>query len=607
MNKNFNHSKLLILTIFISIGIVLLGITYFLAYKGNFQNFLFWMSILLISIPVFIIVLDEDFTCNNKIIILFIFGSILYVIRILPSTINFHFGDEVYTFATTKLIYEAGSIDVTPYPEITKYYPGLEILTIYLKYFTNLDLFTVAKILIGIIHSFVLVFVFLFLREIGVSERLAAIGTFIYSTNPIYIFFHSLYSYESLGIFFVTLLLYIISRLSIKGKSMNLVLLALIAIFALVISHHLSSLMFLLFLILMVFIQVYKKHYYYASKWHYTLVFLTITLIFGWMVYLATITITYLTDNFISRFMKIFELSFLGGEKTAIASIPLSTSLLPYYEYVIDFLYVPLILLLSLIGIYLIKKERNNANIFISTMIIYGPFLYILTLAIIPTSGSELSTRIWGFVYIGVSFFVAVAVNKLLTKNKKYCHLELNLLIKMFSFLAVITLLIGGISIGDKPIHRWPDLLTPKLVSGPGSLTTDVFYASEWFESKFGYNNKMVGERTTSIIFSSLGKQDVQRWHAWKLFLPSEIDSNVKNFIRGFDLEYVIVDNRLTKSLAEYGYYFDKKENYMNLYPIYGSIELLPNESLSKFAKSDLFERFYDNGNIYLYKIRKWW
>lgn len=597
-------SKPLALSVLTTFGVIILAITYYLAYKGRFYNSLFWISVLLFSIPVFLTILNEKVSPNYKIILLFLFGLMLYVMRTLSSTIHFHFLDEVFIFGTTKLIYENGNLDVTTLFEIIRYYPGLELLGIFLRCFTNLDFFTTAKILIGLLHSFVLVFLYLFLQEISTSGRIAAIGTFIYATNPLYIFFHALFSYESLGIFFVILLLYLISKIS-KENSILLSILPIIILTALVITHHLSSYMFLVFIIFLVIIQHYKnipKNHQYPKKSYLNFALLTATLIFSWMVYVAIITFDYLIGNFTDRLFRIFELSLFGGSKTNLFSTSLSTSFLPSYEFIIDtFLYAPLILLFSLVGVYLIKKS-GKANIFIYVMIIYGPVLYFASLFLIPTSGQELAVRLWGFVFIGISLVVAIALDRLLNSDSEN-NLRATLL-NTFTFFAVVLILIGGISIGDKPIHRVPDLLSPKLAAGTGCITTDVFNAAEWFERNFGRYNKMVGDRATATVFTGYGIQDVDRWNAWHIFFPETMNKEVLIYLRDLRVSYIIVDERITKSLAELGTYFSEKEKSPEYEAYgYGRIQPLPKICIKKFGDSNILYKTYDNGNINLYNV----
>ena len=128
--NGLKFSKPLALSVLATLGVLLLAIIYYLSYEGKFYNNLFWISVLLFSIPIFLIILDENIPQNHKILLLFLFGLLLYVMRTLPSTIHFHFGDELAHFETVRLIYETGTLDVATHFEISKYYPGLELLTV---------------------------------------------------------------------------------------------------------------------------------------------------------------------------------------------------------------------------------------------------------------------------------------------------------------------------------------------------------------------------------------------------------------------------------------------------------------------------------------------
>lgn len=585
-----DFSTATILLLVSTLGVMLLTVVYLWAYDGTFYNILFWIGVLLFGIPIFFVISDKKVSQNQKIFVLFLFGLVLYIMRILPSTTNFRFSDELFHYETTNLIYEIGNLNISPDFDISKYYPGLELLNLPFKYVINLDIFPSSKILIGIIHSLILVFIYLFLKEICFSDSIAAIGTFIYATNPLYVFFHALYSYESLGVFFLVILLYVISKMLLKRISISFSVLAIVVLLSLTVTHHLSSIMFILFMVILSVVQILGKTNgkIYEKKWLPRFTILSTTVIFGWMIYIATITITYLGQTFSTRFSKIFELSLFGGSQKDVFSSSLSYSILPNYEYVIDtFMYAPLLLLLAMIGVYYVKKERLN-NIFIYTMIIYGPLLYMISLALIPTSGSELAQRTWGFSYIGLSFIVAIAISKMLNNEKSST--------RILSYTAVIIsiaiILIGGISIGDKPIHREPSLLYPKLSAGFGSMTTDVYSSASLFEEKFGRDNRMAGGMMASIIFNSYGNQNSEMWNSGQVFLPESIDDNASSYIKSFNIRYLIIDNRMLKYPPEGGSYFSNSK-----------VGMLHDESFEKFNSNNEFEKFYDNGNINLYKI----
>ena len=71
------------------------------------------------------------------------------------------------------------------------------------------------------IHLFILIYLYLLFRQVVKDDNIAVIGTFIYATNPLYVFFYNLFVYETLGIFFGIFFLYIFSILENKNQKNN--------------------------------------------------------------------------------------------------------------------------------------------------------------------------------------------------------------------------------------------------------------------------------------------------------------------------------------------------------------------------------------------------
>jgi hypothetical protein len=225
--------------------------------------------------------------------------------------------------------------------------------------------------------------------------------------------------------------------------------------------------------------------------------------------------------------------------------------------------------------------------------VIFGPVLYIFTLVFVLTSSQELAVRTWGFTYIGISLMVAICVNRLYNNENSHKFK------KLFIYLAIILILIGGISIGNKPIHRIPSLLSPKLAAGTGSMTTDVYISASWFENHFGKHNNMTGDIITSMIFSMYTDQYVSS--EWQVFFPIIMDVYTLNFLYYNKIDYIIVDKRITTSFPEIGMYFGRNE--LNAPYNNSRIRPLPKENIEKFDNTTLTYKLYDNGNIYIYYI----
>jgi len=311
--------KLLAVVMLWAIGLVLLVLDYSWPFRGDFSYAQFWLGILFCMIPALFLILDNDFSRRSKVFVLFTWGITLYLLKVLRSPNFLNFQDEILHFQTLKLIYESGTLAINPTIfKVSMYYPGLELLAVSLKSITNLSLFHTAILSIGLIHSLLPIFIFFFFERIT-SIRVAALGAFIYSGSASYATFLSYFSYGTLGMFLVAFLAFLILKKSYKANSTLFVsCLVLLTLPTLVITHHFSSYMFLLFLIVLVFVQFYKNAIQKESidrKSYLNLALVTATFIFGWLIYVATISINYLGGILTDRIMKILKFSIFEGQR----------------------------------------------------------------------------------------------------------------------------------------------------------------------------------------------------------------------------------------------------------------------------------------------------
>ena len=587
-------SRLLALGILWAIGAVLLVLDYHWVFREGLSYAQFWLGILFCMIPAFFLILDNNFSREGKVFVLFMWGITLYFPKVLRSPDFLNFQDEILHFQTSKLIYESGTLNINPtiFP-VSMYYPGLELLAVSMKSITNLSLFSTAILLVGLIHSLLLVFIFLLFEKITSSTQIAALGALIYTSNLNYFTFSSFFSYESLGIFLAALLALLLSEKSYKANdTLFFSFLSLLTLSALVITHHFSSYMVLLFLIILVLVRfcknlVSKRSIDKKSYLNFTL--LTATLIFGWVMYVASISVEYLGGILTDRIKRIVEFSIFTGNRELFWQSPL-----PNYEVFINkYLYIPLILLFSWIGIYFIHREKKLPNTFVYALITYGPVLFFFSLPLILTGSADVAYRSWTFFFVGVSFVVAYATNRMIRQRK--------FLIKTFAFIAVILILVSGISLGDNPSGRF--LGSVNLVSGPTAMTSDVIYASNWFEEEIGRYNNILGDLTIQWVFGGYGVQNITTSEAWSIFFPKTINNTVINILKIHNIEYIIVDKRITEFLGRSGHYFSWMEPYVEGHPGYGSIQPLPKECIDKFDDGIFLSRMYSNGNITIYKI----
>ncbi|MGD0644633.1 MAG: hypothetical protein ABSA75_06985 [Candidatus Bathyarchaeia archaeon] len=590
-------SKLVVYGTLWAIGTTLLVLDYLSPFQASISNAQFWVGILFCMIPALFLLLDNTFSWRVKAFVLFIWGSTLYLPNVLRSPYFFNFQDAIYHFQTLQLIYQTHTLAInSTVPQISISYPGLELLGVALKSVTGLPLFSTAILLIGLVHSLEPVLIFLIIKRITSSDRVAAIGGFIFTCNLSYIFFDSLFSYESLGILFVIILVFLVSEIFKAEKrwrapSRTFLLLSLVVLSGLVITHHFSAYMFLIFLAVLVIVQfsenfISKKRV--AEKSFIYFLLLAATIVFAWQIYGAPITFEYLHGilaNYINSFLKFFAPGGSGQRALFVHSS------LPNYEIFIDYLYFPLILLLSGIGVYFVHKSKIR-NTMIYILILYGS-LIILVLPFILIGNPEIAYRSMPFLFIGLSLVIAYAVNGMIRQR--------NLLVKVIALTLVILIAIGGISIYSDSSGRFAG--SSNLASGPAAVTSDVISASNWFAQEFGRYNNIVGDITVYIVFGGYGVQNVATYDAWNVFYPTTMNATVTQTLATLNTKYIIVDIRITEYLAKYGYYFDSSELNVKNLPNYGVTEPLPVESIDKFDNTTLLNKIYSNGNINIYRI----
>lgn len=567
-----------------TIGAFLVSLAYLLLHIDLvFYDLIFWTGILLSGMTTYIIMSGEN-KIYIKLCFLFLFGFVLYIPHALSSPNYFHTYDELNHYQSSSLVYESGNLD-TKSLFISKYYPTLEILITFFKNITGGSIFSSGLIIVGIAHSFTAIFLYLFFRNIS-SEKIASIGTFAYFFNSGYTNTDTYVSYESIGFPILVICLFAISYNidRINKVDLNIIGMAFIQfilILGLVITHHFSSYMLLLFIVVILFM---KKMYY--DNIYKTRIFalLTATLISAWITYIAPQTLNYYYRIIDTSVEGVIDLLLFKDRVSEI----LSSSFLdvPYYElFIRRFIYIPLMFIYMLIGIYYLKN-RKKFDAYVLTLIVFSA-IFFLSLIGTLTSSFEVS-RFSTFGFIGVAFFVGVTLEEI--NKRKY--------LKFLAIFSVVLLLIGGISLGISSPFRGS--YSDNIRVGQQTITIDTISSADWTEKYIGRYNTVASDMVTASVLERYGMQRVIS--NWEIFYSPKVDDKVLYHLRYNDAKYVATDKRITQYISELYYYFGRDELYMK--ESYGRTKPLPVKLIKKFDYSEIFLRIYDNGNINIYIIK---
>lgn len=598
-------------------GIGLLAWVYALRFASPFDYLLFWSAWGLCLAAIFLYALRSPARAHHHLIALAAYGAMTWLPQYLRSPTQALFIDELFHLQIVQQIAELGrtQVPITFYA-IPGEYPGLEFSALMLAGATGLPLDWAARVLTLVLHMAIPGIAYLTARGLGMGRRGAFLAALVYVANASYYYFHAVFSYETLGVTFVLALWVLMSRRQQRFGWRDFGLAAPI-LAALAATHHFSSYIlagtvvvaWLTRLIVGRFGRGKAARWTIRGAWWRRRAFdlftlLAVTLPILWIAFFTTRTASYLSSSLIAR---------INGIVTAIQKIIAHESEsralfhgspLPQLERMVDFLYVPLLISLGLVGLGLIlwRLGVRHAPAFSLALAPCGPLAWFISIPAVLTPASELAYRSWPFLFLGLALYVAVALVMLAgwLDSKDWG--------RRFAWPAaaalVAILLFGSVGIGDNQAGRFP-LPEATKAAGPETITPDLTSAARWLEQTGGRYNRVVGDGTTQAVFATVGFQRATDWGYWTPFFATT-PSEVSQYMRSTATRYLTVDRRITQLPPRYGYYFSDAELYLPEAQIPGRAldDPLPPALLDKFDRTPDLARIYDNGNIQIFQRR---
>lgn len=590
----FNGSMIWAICFFIILGLTLL-VTNLMEQGLRYSRYLFWILIVSQGINTFIFLAFSSKGTAEKIFVLGMYGLWIFTPILAFSPRWPIFQDEIFHIQLANLISANGnnSVGLLSSLSVAKYYPGIELLAVATADITDLTIFHTGRLLIGICHSMILVTIYIALKRIIKSDIVAILGAFFFTVNRSYSYFHCVFSYESIGIYFFVLIIYLIA-INRRNRSFSFSLCTILTMLALVVTHHFSSYQMGLLLVIYLAIAFYSGEKNKDSPKTIYLVLLYITFVFSWIVYLAIMTVEYFNSILFERVKSLFLMSLLEVRE-GFSSVPL-----PAFELFINrYCYIPFLVSACIYGVYLIIKKDDYQLIkkesIVQTIIAYGPFLFIISLPLTLKEGGEPIFRSWPFFFVGISILLAISTVSLLGYIKR-ARVAGKGLISLMTISVIGVLIMGGFNIdfGNNLLTRVKGVYA----AGPETLTPDVFYSSSWFRSYVGIDKIIYGDKTINWIYGDVQYINLEKSAA--VFMAKEFSSKI---IPGIpDNYYIISDCRITDRMAKYQTYFSGKRPMVGLNSSrYGFDTPMPGNFLEKFDRVPEIDSGYNNGNIIIY------
>jgi hypothetical protein len=555
-------------------------------------SLIYWVGLLLIALPIFYKLSSKGPSYRQRLILVLLLGLALYGVKGVHDGIYYTFTDEfVHAFNAESItrhhhLYYFNSIIPT-----TAHYPGLEGATSSLMSLTGMSSYGAGTILVGAARlTFMAALFFLFARLSG-SARGAGLGVAIYAGSSNFLYWGAQFSYESLALplLVVVLMAFVEREAGPPERRTPWTLLIVLGIFAITITHHLTSYgLALLLVALAVLYRLMKVER--PNPW--PLALLAIGAAVGWLLIAARQTVGYLFPVLGDAVKAILNTA--SGEAPPRTLFHQSSNLAeevgvtPLAARGLALLAVLVLGVGMVVGIRQVWRRHRDEPLILLFCAAAVTFFGALALRFAPAAW-ETGNRAGEFLFIGLAFVVIYGAAELLRSGP-------NLMRRRLLFTAALgVVLFGGV------ISGWPwDVQTarPLQATANGSRIDSESLALAKFARQRLDGSRFAAPEAEArtllnpggqVAFSGQGPDvedivNTPQLESWQLPLLQENH-----------LPYVVTDRRLNSGDSIRGFYFSVPGRYGDALRGKGVVH--------KFSALPV-ARVWDGGRVVLYDLK---
>ena len=550
---------------------------------------LYWLGQVLILLPIAGRLISRRQMSNGSTITLLVILTIAeYLLKVNYSPLGFGFNDEFLHWRGTTNMLESGKLFELNYGlPIGTHYPGIEEVTAALISATGLSVFEAGLVVAGAAHLLYILFLYLAFCVAIRSHRIAGIAILLYYSAPALTSFNSMFVYETLALAFFGMCIVAGLRSAIEKSPSDRrrwFIVAVLTIFATVITHHVTSYMLTAFLILVAIASGVTGSRNTATRFGILATISALSVI-GWIAFIARDTISYFSPTVVGMVASLKNLT-NGGSSGAT-----STSSSPFGNLALEIVGLLLITVLIAVGAWQAWR-RHRRHPWIMGMAIGGTLGWIASLGIRlgTADGQELAGRAATYIYIPVCVLAALALTRLVNSSPVR---RFGSVVTAFVVAAVTALVIDGLANGWPPY--WERLPGPHQVAAfEASVDPEEVAISNWSLAELGPGWRIASDQGIYPVLIGYGGQDPLQQISW-LYATDKWTTALRNQALAQNVQYVETDTRLTKTLSPNGVYFPGDTT--------TPTKPLPLANLTKFNHIQGVARVYDDGTITFYDL----
>ncbi len=559
-------------------------------------NIFFWFGLLLIFVPPLGRLISPAASRFERMGLLCVVGICFYLVKVMLSPLYFSEYDEFLHWRTADDIARSGHLfRENALLPVSPLYPGLEIVTNAFSKLSGLSTFNAGVVVAGVARLVMILSLFMLNEQITGSARIAGIATILYMTNPHFLFFDALFSYESLALPLATFVLFAMARHEALDSGRHwMTLTAWIVLAAVVVTHHLTDFIFDgLFILWAVLYALLRPASLRQSD-------LARTALLGVFMSVASIIlIAYPVVQYISSSGSdiLSQLGRVLGDSSGARHlfVGYGDQPTPLSERAMTLSSVALISLSLPFGLLCIwRRYRYNA---LACMLGIVSLSYpIIQLLRVTDSGAELSDRALAFLFIPIACVLAIFITQFWPTR----HLNWRRIVLITCAISIVFM--GNITLGSGPARSI--LPGPYLVASDArSIEARGIQSAIWVRSYLGPDNRVATDRINQLLMSTYGDQHLvtasgDNIDVTDVFFSPSLGHYEISLLRRAKVRYLVVDLRLNRALPEVGFYFEQGEP--NSFERTTPIDL---EALTKFNTIPQINRVFDGGDIVIYDL----
>jgi uncharacterized membrane protein YidH (DUF202 family) len=494
---------------------------------------------------------------------------------------------------------------------ISQHFPGLHQTISAFARLMGSPLWPPALTVVALAHVLSVLAVYQLVRAVGASASGAAAGAVVYTVNPSWASFDVAVSYESLAlpVLLWCLAAAVAASCAPKQPGLRYIAVVVVCAAALPIIHHLATIMLCLILALLIVAGVVRRVRVAAAKdrgaprehlWPLLLAAscLLVSIAFWWSKIYDTL-IAYLSPALTNGWAQLQQIRMpAAGELSGIRT-PFSGAQNPIYEKVCGLLFPPVVLVLFLVSLAVLWRNRRRFGSASWGFAALGAMFFLSLPMVLTRGGAEGAHRSWAYSFIGIAVLCGLAWSFRVPHAVAARFGRPGVRIGVVG-VALTVMYVGCAALGTNISSRFPG--SAHVGDDARSLSRESAAVAAWLAAHAPVDTPVVVDHYVSQQVGWVGRMAPLAPSApfplWDLYMSAEpVRPSVLKQVLDADVRYFVVDARMATTRPRMGVWFNNEE------PGAGGTSPFPQVAIDRFNCLPWLRARYAAGPLTVYQV----